>query len=447
GNVGSTVAGEASIDETSSIDVSNGGKSQPAGQHNYVGGSYGGRGGFYGSYESVEEFGSYTSPVDYGIGGNAGRGGGAVKLTAGELKLDGRILAKGSNVSNGGGAGSGGSVWLRVNTLSGTGAISADGGTGRSGYYGSGGGGGRVAIHYLNKAEFNPSAVGVNGGAGGYRSNPGSDGTIYWGQSQLPTKIVSANPENGEIVRQQLANFEVQFLTDIDASTFTTEDIVLTGPGGAIPISAIESDDNRLFQIQLATPLTDTGLHSLKIGPAIKGNTGLPMDQNDNGIGGEAVADQFVAEFLLQIPDVVVDEDMVISESDPSYRDKVIVVENGTLTVDGSYEFKAVHLHSGARLTGVKAEQPSDYKAVWQFESLIVDDGALIDVSGLGLPPSEDVGLSSAGSYGGSGAFVSGGKTNHTFGNEFEPDEFGIGGRGARDDLISHGGGALKLLV
>src|SRR5690606_26740710 len=161
----------------SSINVSAKGKSRSTSAHRYVGGSYGGRVGLYGSYESVEEFGRYTSPVDYGIGGNAGRGGGAVELTAGELQLDGHILANGSSVSSNGGAGSGGSVWLRVNTLSGTGAISADGGNGRSGYYGSGGGGGRIAVYYTQNEGFELSNITSTGGLGGYRTESAGAGT------------------------------------------------------------------------------------------------------------------------------------------------------------------------------------------------------------------------------------------------------------------------------
>ncbi|MGK0525251.1 MAG: fibronectin type 3 domain-containing protein, partial [Pseudomonadales bacterium] len=386
-------------------------------------------------------------PADYGVGGSAGRGGGAVKLTAGELKLDGSIQADGSSVTSSGGAGSGGSVWLRANTLSGAGAISASGGNGRSGNYGSGGGGGRIAVHYLNKTSFDSAAISASGGAGGYSSNSGADGTIYWGQSQLPTRIISAQPGNGAIVRHQITFLQVQFLTEIDATSFSTDDVALTGPSGPIPIVGVGSANNRNFQLQLAAPLIATGLYRLQVGPALKGNTGLPMDQNDNGVGGEAIADQFTATFKLQIADVVVDEDLFISESDPSYRDKVIVVENGTLTVDGSYDFKAVQLKPGTRLTGVKAELATDPKATWQFESLIVDEGALIDISGLGLSPTGDVDRRSAGSHGGAGSFISDGKTNRVFGSEFEPEEYGIGGRGIDDGFISYGGGALKLVV
>ncbi|MBL1271163.1 MAG: hypothetical protein COB25_001815, partial [Oceanospirillales bacterium] len=136
------IEGVLHVDSSSSVNANAKGKPRPSAAHSYVGGSYGGRGGFYGSNQSDEEFGSYTSPTDYGVGGSAGRGGGAVKLTAGEMKLDGRIQADGSSVTSGGGAGSGGSVWLSANTLSGAGAISASGGNGRSGNYGGGGGGG-----------------------------------------------------------------------------------------------------------------------------------------------------------------------------------------------------------------------------------------------------------------------------------------------------------------
>src|SRR5690606_12477345 len=85
----------------------------------------------------------------------------------------------GSSVSSNGGAGSGGSVWLRVNTLSGTGAISADGGNGRSGYYGSGGGGGRIAVYYTQNEGFELSNITSTGGLGGYRTESAGAGTIY----------------------------------------------------------------------------------------------------------------------------------------------------------------------------------------------------------------------------------------------------------------------------
>ena len=65
--------------------------------------------------------------------------------------LDGRISANGSPAfAEGGGGGSGGSVWVTAGTLTGAGTISANGGMG-NGFGltgGGGGGGGRIAIQY-----------------------------------------------------------------------------------------------------------------------------------------------------------------------------------------------------------------------------------------------------------------------------------------------------------
>lgn len=174
---------------------------------------------------------------------------------------------------------------------------------------------------------------------------------------------------------------------------------------------------------------------------------GLSMDQDGDGTGGEAVADQVTVSFDIGIADVVIDEDLTISESDPSYRDKVIVVRDATVTVDGSYDFKGMDLRQGAVLTSIQAQNDSSPKPRWSFGQLIVDYGALIDVSGLGLPPNADVSLNAGGSFGGTGSAPANGKTNAAFGSEFEPNDFGIGGRGSEESLVSYGGGALRLIA
>ena len=75
-------------------------------------------------------------------------------------------------------AGSGGSIWIKSGTLSGTGAILADGGnsSGRSG-----GGGGRIAIYLTASDDF--GAVTNSARGGDQRSDRtrdyGAAGTIY----------------------------------------------------------------------------------------------------------------------------------------------------------------------------------------------------------------------------------------------------------------------------
>src|SRR6185436_9891213 len=109
-------------------------------------------------------------------------GGGRIRLTVGgTLELAGRITANGQNPA-GGGAGSGGSIWITAGVLLGNGAISAIGGSEDGTTAHGAGGGGRIALYY-----------GTNGFAGrveacgGRRAHTGpvyaGAGTIWWEQT------------------------------------------------------------------------------------------------------------------------------------------------------------------------------------------------------------------------------------------------------------------------
>src|SRR5690606_22946026 len=163
-----TVNGPIEIDSTSSIDVSGKGLLGDSSAGRYTGGSHGGRGGNYGSELSGSVHGEYRTPDDVGYGGRNSstngtgsvRGGGAIKLVADELSLDGSILANGVSgpLNQSHGAGAGGSIWLDVGALvsaNGTGEIRANGGLGSS--YGGGGGGGRIAVHYETLIDVDQS--------------------------------------------------------------------------------------------------------------------------------------------------------------------------------------------------------------------------------------------------------------------------------------------------
>lgn len=158
------------------------------------GGGYGGLGGAADRFHALSgtAYGSLTQPTDLGSGGGTangnlgGGGGGKLRIAAGTLQLDGIISADGGNGADSppsstfkiaGGGGAGGSVWLTVTNLFGSGAITANGGasfsTNRSG---GGGGGGRVAVSYASTA-FTGLVIAV-GGTGLQR---GGAGTIVYG--------------------------------------------------------------------------------------------------------------------------------------------------------------------------------------------------------------------------------------------------------------------------
>ena len=150
------------------IDMSGGGQS--GSEHN-VGASYGGQGG---GDDGGQVYGSVSQPVDYGRGSSTARGGGVIKLQAVKhVTIDGNVIADGAN-SDSTGAGSGGSVWIVCQSLSGRGLVSASGGNG--GMNVGGGSGGRVAIQVTNSFSNFHGMISAYGGNG---KNDGAAGTVY----------------------------------------------------------------------------------------------------------------------------------------------------------------------------------------------------------------------------------------------------------------------------
>ena len=123
----------------------------------------GGRGPTYGSYLEPMEFGSVTL-------GNAGSGGGAVRLAVGgTLTVDGTITAGGQGPSA-----AGGSVYLTCAVFAGGGDILAQGSAAPNGCSG-GGGGGRIAVHAGTMSFLGTQSV----AGGGDSFTGGGVGTIY----------------------------------------------------------------------------------------------------------------------------------------------------------------------------------------------------------------------------------------------------------------------------
>ncbi len=190
-----------SVDATSTIDVSGRGytgstngfgftwpNTPTNGSSNASGGSHGGRGG---QADVAGDSGpTYDSLFDPTLPGAAGAlpspgtctvcnaGGGVVRIAAGSLALDGKVLANGSQGVNGG-SGAGGSIRIDAGAISGAGEIHAEGGV--PGYIA--GGGGRIALYY-DTLTLSLAKIFAPGGLwGGAPSRTGAAGTIYLKQS------------------------------------------------------------------------------------------------------------------------------------------------------------------------------------------------------------------------------------------------------------------------
>jgi hypothetical protein len=155
------------------------------GSYKGAGGSYGGLGGKYdANYNPNSSYGDLTNPQDLGSGGGAwggndgGDGGGLILITAGNITLNGSIIANGGEANgSASGAGSGGGINIVTGTFTGDGYIRANGGGANSGVQGVGGGGGRVAVISTGSLSFPDANISSSGGMG-YYGNAGH-GTIY----------------------------------------------------------------------------------------------------------------------------------------------------------------------------------------------------------------------------------------------------------------------------
>ncbi|HEV3383241.1 MAG TPA: Ig-like domain-containing protein, partial [Gemmata sp.] len=120
------VTNQVIVDSTSAINVTGDGyqagrttgNTTTGGATGSSGGSYGGLGGLNGGATNAV-YGNYADPDDWGSGGARTSGGGLVQLVAGALQLNGQLLANGTTGNYG--AGSGGSIYVAVQSLSGTG--------------------------------------------------------------------------------------------------------------------------------------------------------------------------------------------------------------------------------------------------------------------------------------------------------------------------------------
>jgi len=212
-----TINGSLVIDASAAINMSGCGYAADSGpgKGGRVEGQYGGGGGHGGTGGKSSSFnlpggivyGSVSSPVTLGSGGGSynatslgGAGGGVLKLDVSRtLNVNGSIRADGAYGGDYSGGGSGGSLWIQSSSMTGTGNISASGG---SSYYGGGGGGGRIALQYESSTFAGTtgaygalSTYGECGGPGGIvRTISGGTPTLTFDNNGIANSAPTALP-------------------------------------------------------------------------------------------------------------------------------------------------------------------------------------------------------------------------------------------------------------
>jgi len=157
-----------------------------------------------------------------------------------------------------------------VGTLSGTGVISASGGSSVD-TYGGGGGGGRIAIYGTISSVQTP-VITMNGGTGYTSGGTGS----YFTSTNIPPMVIAQSP-SGQLNRF-VSYVDVTFNQPVDPSTFTNNDLVLTTPSGSILASqfTLTGGGGPTWRIGFPTQ-TANGDYSLTVDPHVANLFGQEM--------------------------------------------------------------------------------------------------------------------------------------------------------------------------
>lgn len=95
-----------------------------------------------------------------------------------------------------------------------------------------------------------------------------------------------------------LASVDITFSEAIQAGSLTASSVQLSGPNGALAISSITALSSTKFRISFANQTT-TGTYTVTVLPTVADLSGNLLDQDRDGVGGEATQDRFVSQTSL----------------------------------------------------------------------------------------------------------------------------------------------------
>jgi hypothetical protein len=430
-------AGELVVEASGTIDVSERGYGPGVTYPGHAvssvqsGGSHLGEGGPFSGRTPGETFGSVFTPRENGAGpDNVARGGGAVRIVAGRVQVDGTIRANGQSSNR---AAAGGSVWISTQDLAGSGIIEAKGGNATQSSEGSGGGG-AIAVEYSSVAATSTlldhlraygGSSGVTGGAGTVYVRGGAAST--YGQLIIDNGLVTGRrrtilPSFGKGIAQQ----------------GSTGAVLATGRAKIPAYFAghwIEVRNGQTGVLEGTWRIASIAADGVTV--TLASNAGEPVTV-DAGDAWQGVYwfDQYTVRSDVQVlsaDPIHVSAEQVITgtfETDAIYADRLIVKPGATLT----------------QRSTPSATAPESLTI--QVRELVVEAGGAIDVSergygpGLTYPGHLPSSTQSGGSHLGEGGPFAGRAPGETFGSVVTPRENGAG-----SDNVSRGGGAVRIVA
>ena len=252
-----------------------------------AGGGYGGAGGNASTGAAGGNTnGSATQPQSFGSGGGFGsgtvvggsEGGGAVRLTVGgNLSVTGNFSGNGDyGWQDNSGGGSGGSLWIAANSVTGLGNISASGGNGDL-WNGGGGGGGRIAIY--SPTNLFSGTTNVNGGMGAMN---GQAGTIFLSSSFLDFFTTTMSPTGA--INNTVGYVDLTFSDAVDPASVATSAFTLTTPTGILDPSNFTAAATSATSVRLNFPVQNVpGTYTFTAAAPLASILGQPLAQTFSG--------------------------------------------------------------------------------------------------------------------------------------------------------------------
>ena len=423
----------------------------PAGTVGNSGGTYGGHGGpSGGSANPGSIYGDLRKPLDYGSngGGDHGKAGGVVNMRVGELILDGLVDASGGSAPRGSGAGSGGSIYVTANTLTGQGTFRVHGGT-CSGGSGGGGGGGRMAIVTKSSNRFQ----GIYDAAGGSGPSTGAAGTVFLRQQQdnYDTVIISSSGALPSVLPSVPTNYNFDELRLFSSGTLSVTSKLrvaklVTDNTGSITVEStgkmFVTDISEVNKKLLCKVQVKAGGYMSILGQVVFSGPGSPTVSIagvffvDEAVVGRSEYVQIVGDGELRSRSLVLQtgSSMEISERGKLRRTEysaqldlyaiVLQTNSRLMFLGGNLALKTDIFHLG-RSSSLELNKFPKVISI-STNDMTIDSNTKLTVSAGGLlqGPGSPVSANSGCGHGGQGG---GSSTGNAYGSVFEPSHHGSG--------------------
>ena len=183
-------------------------------------------------------------------------------------------------------------------------------------------------------------------------------------QNLAGPRVLSADPIGDVVgpVGQVLLTFD----SAMSASTFSTGDVQLDGPFGAIVPTAVNRISDFVFEI-VFQPQAASGTYSLVAGPDVEDSLGRLMDQDRDGTAGESIDDRFGLVFrVLPAP-----SSWTLDDGSAGYSTSGGWNTYTGAGAQGDFSYKSVGSGAGTATWTLSGLTPGDYlvSVTWQAYS------------------------------------------------------------------------------